>query len=329
MKKIAFFNLGGTISGKGENRNDLKNYQSGLIDGKEFLNHLPELNKLANIEVIPIDNVSSTQIDQNHWTQLKNQIEYYLNESNYQGIVITHGTSTIEETAYFLHLTVNSKKPIILVGAQRPFTALSSDAHLNLINAFRVAIDPSSHGKGVLVVANEEIHSAREVTKTHTYRVNTFQSGEFGLLGFIDPDDTVQYYRQPTRCHTLNSEFTTLNAGFYPKVDIVYSYAGATGELINLIVQSGQYHGIVIAGTGAGRFSKKEEEALYQARKNNIHIVRSSRGGNGRVIDIEPYKELNAISGDNLTPQKARILLTLSLAKDNNINELRRIFNMY
>src|SRR5699024_4740826 len=126
MKKIAFFNIGGTISGTGEDRNDFKNYSSGVLNGKDFLNYLSELEDIANIETIPVDKVSSTQINENHWVHLKKQIEYYLNELDYQGIVITHGTSTIEETAYFLHLTVNSKKPIILVGAQRPFTALSS-----------------------------------------------------------------------------------------------------------------------------------------------------------------------------------------------------------
>src|SRR5690625_4275688 len=201
MKKIGLITMGGTISAKGTHRGDLKDYRSGLLNGEDFLKQLPELSKLANIDVFQNENISSTRINENHWVQLKNKIEHLLNENNYYGIVITHGTNTIEETAYFLHLTVNSEKPIVLVGAQRPFTALSTDAHLNLINAVRVAINPNSKSKGVMVAVNDEIHGAREVTKTNTYRLETFQSGCTGVLGFIDPDETIQYYRIPTRNH--------------------------------------------------------------------------------------------------------------------------------
>src|SRR5699024_5637653 len=164
-----------------------------LLDGSDFLSALPELDDLADIEVIPVDNICSTQINESHWIQLKNQIDHYLNKLEYQGVVITHSTNTMEETAYFLHLTVNSDKPSRLVGAQRPFTAISADSHLNIINAFHVAVALESHGKGDLVAVYDEIHSAREVTKTHTYPFDAFQSGEFGVLGFIDPDKTVQY----------------------------------------------------------------------------------------------------------------------------------------
>lgn len=330
MKNIALLAMGGTISAKGKNRSDLKDYRSGLLSGKDFLKHLPELSQLANIEVIQIDNISSTQINGNHWFSLKSQIDIYLNKKGFDGVVITHGTNTIEETAYFLHLTVNSKRPVVLVGAQRPFTALSTDAPLNLINAIKVAISPDSYNKGVLVAVNDEIHSAREVTKTHTYSLETFKSGEFGILGIIDPDQTVQYYREPTRSHTVHSEFSTLqDIQVIPQVEIIYSYAGATGELIEHIVNTNKYNGIIMAGTGAGRFSKLEEEALYKARENDLAIVRSSRVGNGRVIDIAPYKKLNVISGDNLTPQKARILLILSLIKHKNLNEFRDNFKKY
>ncbi|MEC5423139.1 asparaginase [Virgibacillus sp. C22-A2] len=329
MKKIALITLGGTISAKGLHRGDLKDYQSGLLGGNDFLNELPELSEMANIEVVQIDNVSSTQINENHWIKLKKIVEYYLNEQNFDGVVITHGTNTIEETAYFLHLTVDSNKPVVLVGAQRPFTALSTDAHLNLIQAVRVAIDPNSSNKGVLVAINNEINCARDVTKTNTYRLETFRSGETGYLGFIDPDETVRYYRTPIRRHTINSEFSKTPITSLAKIEIVYSYAGASGELINFITQSKKYDGIVIAGTGAGRFSQKEEKSLYEARKNGLHIVRSSRVGNGRVLDIASYRGLKAVSGDNLSPQKARILLLLSLLQSNDVEEIQRIFNEY
>ncbi|HEX6595012.1 MAG TPA: asparaginase [Bacillota bacterium] len=329
MKTIAFINLGGTISATGNNRLDLKDYQSGSLSGSDFLNHLHELEQIANIHVIQMDNISSTQINEQHWIQLKEHIEFYLNEQQYDGIVITHGTSTMEETAYFLHLTVNSEKPIVLVGAQRPFTALSTDAHLNLIHAVRVAIDPKSCNKGVLIAHNDEIHCARDVTKTETYRLNTFHSGAMGSLGFIEPDGSIQYYRTPTRRHTTQSQFATQTIGQLPKVEIVYSYAGATGEWIHHIIETNTYAGIVIAGTGAGRFSKREEEALRKARKKGLHVVRSNRVGNGRVVDIDAYKTLHAISGDNLNPQKARILLMLSLSMYNNTEDIQKIFHDY
>src|SRR5699024_9233791 len=156
---------------------------------------------------------------------------------------------------------------------------------------------------------------------THTYHLDAFQSGEFGLLGFIDPDKTVQYYRKPTRSHTVNSEFTSLSTeDAFPLIEMIYSYAGATGKLIEYIVQDGNYQGIIMAGAGAGRSSEKEESALHEARKQWLIVVRSSRVGNARVIDIEPYNELDSISGDNLTPQKARILLSLSLATKKSMN---------
>lgn len=327
-KRIVLFTLGGTISAKGQHRTDLKDYTSGLIDGKNILQAIPEINDIAHVEVVQIDNVSSTQMNEMHWFHLKREIEYYLEVKDYDGIVITHGTSTLEETAYFLHLTVHTYKPIVLVGAQRPFTALSTDVHLNLLNAFYVAVDPNSYNKGVLVVLNNEISSARDVTKVQTYRLNAFHSSELGFLGIIDGDHSVQYYRSPTRRHTKISEFSKLKhpKGKLPAVEIIYSYAGATGELIKYVAASGKYDGIVIAGTGAGRFSKVEEEALKIARDKGLHIVRSSRVGTGRVVDIKPYESLGAISGDNLLPQKARILLMLSLLKSNDRSFIQHIF---
>lgn len=329
MKKIVLITLGGTISAKGKNRLDLKDYRSGLIDGDYYLEDIPEIKELAEVEVLQIDNISSTDINSQHWLLLKQKIEFYLNDRDFDGAVITHGTNTLEETAYFLHLTLNTSKPVVLVGSQRPYTAISSDAHLNLLHAFQVAIHPDSVGKGVLVVFNNKIHSAREVTKTDTYDVETFKSGETGCLGYIDAGHQVVYYRNPVRRHTTQSEFSKIAISDLPNVAIVYSYAGADGDLINYIVSSKKYKGIVIAGTGAGRFSRGEKEALKKAIDNGLFIVRSNRGGHGRVIDIDPYKDLNAISGDNLNPQKCRILLMLALLKYNDVRQIQEVFNQY
>src|SRR5699024_2563807 len=166
---------------------------------------------------------SSTQINEQHWIQLKERVESFLNEQHYDGVVITHGTSTLEETAYFLHLTVNSENPVVIVGAQRPFTALSTDAHLSLIRAVRVAIHPNSRNKGVLITHNDEMHSARDVSKTETYRINPFRSGAMGTLGFMEPDRSIQYYRTPTRRHTTQSQFSTIRLDQLGKVKIIYS----------------------------------------------------------------------------------------------------------
>lgn len=329
MKKILFITLGGTISARGKNRLDLKDYRSGLIDGTFFLKDLPEINQLADVKVLDIDNISSTDINSSHWLVLKKKIEYFLNEKNFDGVVISHGTNTLEETAYFLHLTVNSNKPVVLVGAQRPYSALSSDAQLNLFNAFQVAVHPDSYGKGVLIVFNQKIHSAREVTKADTYDVGGFTSGMTGCLGMVDAAHQVIYYRTPIRQHTKQSEFAQIDIKDLPKVEIIYSYAGADGNLIDYIVASKKYKGIVIAGTGAGRFSSKEKRALKNAIENGLFVVRSNRTGNGRVLDIEPFQDLNLISGDNLNPQKCRILLSISLLKYNEVTLVQEVFDRY
>lgn len=329
MKKIVIIEMGGTISAEGTDRLDLKDYVSGKVSGKQFLEQIPELEQIANITFDSFAHVSSTKITTTHWIGLREKITEYLNEKQYDGVVITHGTNTIEETAYFLHLTVPSDKPIVCVGAQRPFTALSSDAQLNLVNAVRVATSDEAYGKGVLVVLNDEINCAREATKTNTYRLESFQSGQLGFLGYVDTDKTVQFYQTPTRRHTNQSEFSTLTFDSLKEVEITYSYAGTTGHLIRHITESGAYQGIVVAGTGAGLASPDELAALHEATERGIHVVRSNRVGNGRVVPIKPYENYKFISGDNLLPQKARILLMLALLKYDDVKQIQTIFNTY
>src|SRR5690625_619087 len=329
MKRIYVIEMGGTISAHGKDRLDLKDYTSGKYKGGDFLQSIPELETIASITFDPFLHISSTKVASEDWIRLRKKVIEALEEKHYDGVVITHGTNTLEETAYFLHLTVPSKKPIVLVGAQRPFTALSTDAHLNLVNAVRVATSDEAIGRGVLVVLNDEISCAREVTKSNTYRLETFQSGQLGFLGYIDVDHKVHFYREPTRTHTHKSEFASLTIDALPDVEITYSYAGATGHLIEHIANSGQYKGIVTAGTGAGLCSPAEVEAMREAVKRGIVIVRSSRVGNGRVVSILPYEEDSFISGDNLLPQKARILLMVALLKYSDRSELQHVFDTY
>ncbi len=329
VKKIKLIATGGTISAHHPDRTDLSNYTSGVYTGEDFLKEIPELGRVAHIDVEQLANFSSTLITPTHWLQLKKKVNKALIEENYDGVVITHGTNTLEETAYFLHLTVGSAKPVVLVGAQRPFSGLSSDAQMNLIHAIRVASSEKSIGKGVLVVLNDEISCARDVTKTNTYRLETFQSRQLGFLGYVDPDQTVQFYHSPERTHTIHSEFSTLQVEQLPHVEIVYSYAGTDGNLIRWLTKYGDAAGIVVAGTGAGRCSDAEEEALREARKKGIHVVLSSRVGSGRVVPIDHYKDMEAITSDNLLPQKARILLMLSLVKYNDPKQIQQLFDQY
>lgn len=329
MKKIIVIEMGGTISAKGKDRLDLKDYTSGKIFSSQFTDAIPELNDIAHVEFDSFAKVSSTRITTAHWIGLREKIIHYLNVEKFDGVVITHGTNTIEETAYFLHLTVPTEKPIVCVGAQRPFSALSSDAQLNLVNAVRVSASDEAYQKGVLVVLNDQINCAREATKTNTYRLESFQSSQFGFLGYVDVDQTVQFYRTPTRKHTYQSEFSQLNFNSLKEVEITYSYAGATGNLIRHIIDSEVYTGIVSAGTGAGLVSPGELDALREATEKGVYVVRSNRVGNGRVVNIKPYEHDSFISGDNLLPQKARILLMLSLLKYNQVDHIQHVFNNY
>lgn len=329
MKNIKIIEMGGTISAEGLHRLDLKDYTSGIYSSNHFMQTLPELNEFANVSFEIFSTISSTKICTEHWIQLRKLVCDLAESVDCDGIVISHGTSTLEETAFFLHLTVPTDKPIVFVGAQRPYSALSSDAQLNFIQAVQVAACDEAHGKGVLIVLNNTISSARDASKTSTYRLETFQSGVHGFLGVIDADHTVQFYRQPTRKHTLQSEFSALTISNLPAVEIIYSYAGADGFLIEQITNSGLFSGIVVAGTGAGLLTPEQLEATEKAMEKDLFVVRSSRVGNGRVMPIQSYESYPFIHADDLLPQKARILLMVSLCIYNDISAIQHIFNTY
>jgi L-asparaginase len=250
-------------------------------------------------------------------------------EPKVAGVVITHGTNTLEETAYFLNLTVKHDKPVVLVGSQRPATAISADGPLNLLNGIRVAGAAVSRGKGVLVVMNDEINGARDVTKSNTYRVEAFRSGELGFLGYVDSDE-VTFYRASTKRHTSRSEFDVSKLSALPKVEILYAYAEPGLDAIKAVGASGA-SGIVFAGTGAGGLSNPERAAIKALGTFDTRpvIVRSNRTGNGRVIPRAEYDAEVMVPGDNLNPQKARILLMLALTRTRDLAEIRRIFREY
>jgi L-asparaginase len=329
---VYVLSTGGTIAGSGSSSTDLSNYKPGAILGAQLVKAVPQIAEIADVRVEQIVNVRSSDITIENWLTLAKRIQTILQETPaVAGFVITSGTNTLEETAYFMNLTVRSDKPVVLVGAMRPATAISADGPLNLLNAVKTAMAPESRGKGTLIVMNDEINSARDTTKTNTLRVETFRAPELGLLGYVD-EDKVSYYRATTKRHTANSEFDITGLASLPKVTILYSYIEPDATLIHAAIKSGA-KGLVIAGTGNGTLSIFEANAVKEVNAmpaaSRPAIVRASRVGNGRVTPTSEFDAMNIVPSDTLTPQKARILLMLALTKTSDPKELRRIFVEY
>jgi L-asparaginase len=333
LPQVVVLSTGGTIAGSGASTMSLTEYKPGALLGTELVEAVPELRQFASVRVEQICNIASPDISVAVWRQLAERINaIFAGEPEVAGIVITHGTSTIEETAYFLNLTVRHERPVVLTGSQRPPSALSADGPLNLVNAVRAAAAPASRGRGVLVLLNDEINAARDVTKSNTYRAETFRSGELGFLGYVD-QDSVAYYRKPDKRHTVNSEFDVARIAEFPKVDVLYAYAESNNAMLIEALQRAGVRGIVLACTGAGTLAASEKEAIRELSKLPIDerpiFVRSSRVGNGRVIGRKEYDELGMVAADNLSAQKARILLMLALTRTRDVAEIRRIFAEY
>ncbi len=329
LPKVVILGTGGTIQSKGATRMTRNDYTAGRVTIAELVASLPELNKLARIEATEFTNIGSPSMTPEVWKNLAEKINSLAaGDPAIAGFVITHGTSTLEETAFFLTLTVRTDKPVIVVGAQRPSTAISADGPLNLYDAVRVAIEPAARGKGVLICMNQQINSAREGTKTSAYKVETFQSRDLGFLGVIDPDK-VAFFRAPTRRHTVKSEFDVSTITAFPRVDVLDSYAAAPGDLVDFIVGAGA-RGIVLAGHGAGGSSPEQTKAFKAVTAKGVAVAAATRTGSGRVIASQRMTENGVVAADNLLPHKARILLMLALASGKSSTaELTRIFEQY
>ena len=274
--------------------------------------------------------IASENMNNDSWLKLAKRVNELLSQDDVDGIVITHGTDTIEETAYFLNLVVKSRKPVVIVGAMRPSTAISADGPVNLYNAVTLAGSEEAAGKGVLVVLNDQINGARDVTKTNTSNADTFRSWELGFLGYMQ-DNKPHFYRVSTRKHTADTEFDVGKLDSLPAVDIVYGYANMNRVAVDAFVASGD-KGIVHAGVGDGSLARPAvEPALIEARKKGVVVVRSSRVGNGIVARNGEAKDddLDFVVSDTLNPQKARILLMLALTKTSDTREIQRMFYTY
>lgn len=282
------------------------------LTGEEIVAAVPGLGEVANVVVEQVANVGSKDMTPAIWVTLASRANELLVQDHVAGVIITHGTDTLEETAYFMDLTVTSPKPVIVVGAQRAPTFFDTDGPRNLLNAVRVAVSDDAIGMGAMVVMNGQINAAREVTKTNTLNPETFQSIEFGVLGTADID-AVRFYRAPARRQTI-----PIPAGVVlPRVEIVMQYAGADDRIIRMLLDDG-VDGLVIAGVGLGHLSSKSQTAVEEARARGIPVVLASRVPTGRIVplyaaDVE-LVALGCILPDNLTPQKARVLLMLAMA---------------
>jgi len=327
VPNIVILATGGTIAGAAASGTQSA-YTSGAVGIDTMLAAVPGVKDLANIKGEQISNVGSQDMTFEIMLTLARRINALLASNAVDGVVVTHGTDTMEETAYFLNLVVKSKKPVVLVGSMRPSTAVSADGPLNLFNAVGVAADPASAGRGVLVVMNDWIHGAHSLTKTSTTAIQTFMSPLRGLVGITSYGKN-DYYNTPTWKNTTESEFDIAGVSQLPRVDIIYAYADMTGDLIDSSVANGA-KGIVIAGVGNGNMNKASLEAAARAAKK-VAVVRSSRvitGTVGRNVEVND-DEMNLIASDELNPQKARILLMLSLLKPRTTGEIQQLFYLY
>lgn len=331
LPRVYLFGTGGTISFVGESRTDFANYSyhGRQLTIQEMLARVPEAETLAEVLPEQVINVGSTEVYPEHWITLANRInEQFASDESAAGVAVTHGTATLEETAYFLNLTVRDRRPVAVTGAMRPPSAMGTDADNNLLDAIRVAASPNSVGRGALVVLNNEIQSARDVTKTDSYRVETFQSGHMGFLGYSDSDGAVTYYRQPDRRHTADSEFDVSSVAELPQVDIAYAYAGVGGTVVDALVEAG-VKGMVAAGLGSGGSPSLFMVALRRAVAAGVPVVISTHVGTGRVLQTRRFTEDGYIVADNLHPKKARILLMLGLTVTSEPAELQRMMLEY
>ncbi|MGI9524124.1 MAG: asparaginase [Hyphomicrobiaceae bacterium] len=328
--RVAFIGTGGTISSLGRDSLDLLDYPDyGTKLGiDELLGKFTLIEKFVEPVPIRYRAVGSTEIGPDDWLTLQSMItQVVADDPTLAGVVITHGTASAEETAYFLNLTMEIEQPIVVVGAQRPASAISTDAEINLVNAARAAAATVSRGKGVLLMLNDEIQAARDVSKTATLRLQTFRTPDFGVLGHVDGDG-VHYYRSPIRRRMPDTEFDVSGKTTLPRVDIVYCYSGADGASVDGFVKAGA-EGLVSAGFAPGLVTPAQVEAFNRAVADGIIVVQSTRAGSGRVPSRRRLLERDLISADNLTPQKARVLLMVALSHTKDKAELRRIFNEY
>jgi L-asparaginase len=328
LPHVVVLATGGTIAGAAGS--DVQaGYSSGQVGVEQLLAAVPQAKKLARLSGEQISNIGSQDMNDSVWLALANRVNELLAKPDVAGVVITHGTDTIEETSYFLSLVIKSKKPVVMTASMRPSTALSADGPLNFFNAVAVAASKEAGGRGTLVVVNDWIHSAQSLTKTSTTAVQTFLSPIWGLIGTVSYGE-IEFYREPVGKNTTESEFAVTPTTVLPRVDIVMAYENMDGALINAAVAAGA-KGIVIAGVGNGNMTKAAVDAAAAAAKSGVVVVRSSRvttGKIGRNVELDDDK-LGFVASLEKNPPKSRALLRLALLKTNDPKQIQRYFDEY
>lgn len=326
MKNIVIIATGGTIAGSGK-VGKATNYQAGKIDIKEILDSIPMINEVANLRAIQLFNVDSNEMDEKHWLCLAKKINELANQDDVDGIVVTHGTDTLDETAYFLNLTIHTYKPVVLTGAMRPASATSADGPMNLYQAVCLASSDDALGHGVMALFSSTIYSGRDIQKISNFKIDAFDQKDFGCLGYMY-DDKVLMFSRTFKKHTLQSIFSKNLPEKLPSVGIVYYYAGAKVEILKMMAQ--EHQGIVIIGSGSGNYSSMWLEEIERLNSKGIIFVRASRVNQGIVYESNIFDPNNiCIPSNTLSGQKARVLLMLALSRTKNIDEIKKIFDEY
>lgn len=323
-KKVIIIGTGGTIAGRSGAAEDLTGYHAGELSVESLLSSVPGLMHYGPFECEQFSNIDSSDITVEHWVRLAATVQRYVDDDTVAGIVITHGTDSMEETAYFLHLTVDTDKPVVLTGSMRPATAISADGPLNLLMAVQTVRAEASRGKGIIVALNGYLDCAREVTKLHTTDVATFGNDYFGHMGLVQ-EGIPFYYYEPLRRHTKHSEFARLGEQTLPQVEILYLYGGIEENFVAAAL-SQRLDGLVVAGLGHGIIPQRIESQLSSL---TIPIVRASKTGHGMVSPMKNDSLHGMVAADTLTPVKARILLMLGLTKTRHVDELQSMFGTY
>lgn len=327
LPKVYILATGGTIAGSGSSATK-SNYSAGQVAIGTLLDAVPAINDVAYVEGEQVVNIGSQDMSDDVWLVLAKRVNELLAQTDVNGIVITHGTDTMEETAFFLSLVTNSNKPVVLVGAMRPSTAISADGPVNLYNAVVTAASPASMGRGVLVCMNGKVYGAADVTKTNTTSVETFQSPNSGPLGYIHNGE-VRFFRPAAKVADA-PYFNIAGLKALPKVGIAYGYSSVEGDVVKMMIKK-DYKGIVYAGVGNGNIHKNVFPELEKARKDGIIVVRSSRVPTGATtLDAEvDDNKYEFVASWGLNPQKARILLMLALTKTDDWKTIQKYFNNY
>ncbi|KIY40757.1 glutaminase [Pseudomonas sp. 10-1B] len=329
LANVVILATGGTIAGAGASAANSATYQAAKLGVEKLIAGVPELADLANVRGEQVMQIASESITNDDLLKLAKRVSELADSSDVDGIVITHGTDTLEETAYFLNLVEKTDKPIVVVGSMRPGTAMSADGMLNLYNAVAVASDKQSRGKGVLVTMNDEIQSGRDVSKSVNIKTEAFKSA-WGPMGMV-VEGKSYWFRLPAKRHTTNSEFDIKQISALPQVDIAYSYGNVSDTAYKALAQSGA-KAIIHAGTGNGSVSSRVVPALQELHKNGVQIIRSSHVNQGGFVlrnAEQPDDKYDWVVAHDLNPQKARILAMVAMTKTQDSKELQRIFWEY